>query len=155
VHAALARATGGVSPAAVWLAWLDWALHLAGSPGKQAALAQRISQQSQVGFTGLFPRLSEDSDPPFNDPRFKDPDWNRWPFNLLRDTFLQTESFWQEATTDLPGVSPHHEHVVSFAARQYRHALPQQLLVAQPRSAAGDRRDGRTQLRRRRSPLSR
>jgi polyhydroxyalkanoate synthase len=79
VHAVLARATGGVSPVALELAWLDWAWHLACSPGKQVALAQRISQQSQVGFTGLSPRLSEDSDP-----RFNDPDWNLWPFNLTR-----------------------------------------------------------------------
>ncbi|MGH8786660.1 MAG: poly-beta-hydroxybutyrate polymerase N-terminal domain-containing protein, partial [Cupriavidus necator] len=41
LHAAIARATGGVSPAALWLAWLDWAWHLAGSPGKQMALCHR------------------------------------------------------------------------------------------------------------------
>jgi polyhydroxyalkanoate synthase len=118
VHAAFARATGGVSPAALWLAWLDWAWHLTGSPGTQVALAQRIWQHWQSGLTGSFPRPGGDSDP-----RFADPDWERWPFSLLRDAFRQTESFWQEATTGLPGVSPHHEHVVSFAARQWTDML--------------------------------
>lgn len=42
MHAALARATGGVSPAAWGLAWLDWAWHLASSPGKQMTLAQQM-----------------------------------------------------------------------------------------------------------------
>jgi polyhydroxyalkanoate synthase len=95
-----------------------WAWHLAASPGKQIALVQRIWPQSLVGFSGLVPRPREDSDP-----RFENPDWNFWPFNLLRDTFRQTEAFWQEATTGLPGVSPHHEHLVNFAARQWTDML--------------------------------
>lgn len=118
VHAASARATAGVSPAALWLAWFDWAWHLAGSPGRQVALAQRIVQHWQSGLSGSFPRPGGDGDP-----RFADPDWQRWPFSVLRDAFLQTESFWQEATAGLSGVSPHHEHVVSFAARQWTDML--------------------------------
>src|SRR3954453_24123795 len=43
-HAALARFTGGVSPAAVALAFADWQLHLWASPGKRAALAGRALQ---------------------------------------------------------------------------------------------------------------
>ncbi|MGH8854790.1 MAG: poly-beta-hydroxybutyrate polymerase N-terminal domain-containing protein, partial [Telluria sp.] len=117
MHAAFARATGGVSPAALSLAWLDWAWHLAGSPGKQVALFQRIAQSWRTGLAGR-PPLAED-----DDPRFADPDWDRWPFHLLRDTFVQAEAFWQEATTNLRGVSPHHERVVSFSARQWTDML--------------------------------
>ncbi|HWX12122.1 MAG TPA: poly-beta-hydroxybutyrate polymerase N-terminal domain-containing protein, partial [Trinickia sp.] len=95
VYATLARATRGASPAALALAWLDWAQHFAYSPGKQYAL----------------------------DPRFDDAEWNRWPFNVLRDTFAQIESFWQEATCGVRGVSRHHEQVVRFAARQWTDML--------------------------------
>lgn len=118
VHAAFARATGGISPASLGLAWLDWAWHLATSPGKQNALAESVWRHSPVGFGGLVPRPREDSDP-----RFKNPDWNFWPFNLLRDAFRETEAFWQEATTGLPGVSPRHEQLVNFAARQWTDML--------------------------------
>ncbi|AQV97729.1 poly-beta-hydroxybutyrate polymerase [Cupriavidus necator] len=116
LHAAIARATGGVSPAALWLACLDWAWHLASSPGKQMALLQHIAQP--VGLAGR-PALLVEPD----DPRFAHPDWGRWPFHLLRDGFLHAEAFWQQATTDLRGVSPHHERVVSFSARQWTDML--------------------------------
>lgn len=116
LHAAVARATGGVSPAALWLAWLDWAWHLTGSPGKQMALFHRVAQPA--GLAGVpSPPVEPD------DPRFAHPEWDRWPFHLLRDMFLQAEAFWQEATTDLRGVSPHHERVVSFSARQWTDML--------------------------------
>jgi len=41
VHAALARMTGGLSPAVLAEAYLDWAIHLAISPGKQAELVTK------------------------------------------------------------------------------------------------------------------
>ena len=42
VHAEIARFTGGLSPAAIALAFADWAIHLAASPGKQLALTGEI-----------------------------------------------------------------------------------------------------------------
>ena len=100
------------------LAWLDWVWHLATSPGKQIALAQRIWSPALAG-----PSAPVSCSPEGTDPRFSNPDWNVWPFNVLRDRFRQTEAFWQEATRGLPGVSPHHEHLVSFAARQWTDTL--------------------------------
>ncbi len=40
LHALAARATLGLSPAALLAAWGDWEVHLASSPGKQAELAR-------------------------------------------------------------------------------------------------------------------
>ncbi|MFC4523739.1 PHA/PHB synthase family protein [Cupriavidus pinatubonensis] len=118
MHAALAQVTRGVSPAALGLAWLDWAWHLASSPGRQVALAQQMIQPWSDRSPDLPTHHTENGDP-----RFGDPDWERWPFDLLRDAFLHTEAFWQAATTGLRGVSPHHEQVISFAARQWTDLL--------------------------------
>ncbi|KAI3604936.1 Polyhydroxyalkanoic acid synthase (plasmid) [Cupriavidus necator H850] len=118
LHAALAQITFGVSPAALGLAWLDWAWHLAASPGKQVALAQQMLQPWRNRSPDLpTPRIEN------SDPRFADPDWEWWPYDLLRDAFLHAEYFWQAAATGLCGVSPHHEQVVSFAARQWTDSL--------------------------------
>ncbi len=37
-QALTARFTGGLSPAAMALAWTDWSIHLAAAPGKRAEL---------------------------------------------------------------------------------------------------------------------
>jgi polyhydroxyalkanoate synthase subunit PhaC len=113
VYATLARATCGASPAALALAWLDWTQHFACSPGKQYALTARILAYWQALLTGASWSRGQGADP-----RFDDPGWDHWPFKVLRDTFAQIESFWQEATCGVRGVSFHHEQVVSFIARQ-------------------------------------
>lgn len=113
VYATLARATGGASPVALSLAWMDWALHFARSPGKHYALAADVMAYWQALVSGASASRGHGADP-----RFDDAEWGHWPFNVLRDTFAQFESFWQEATTGVRGVSPHHEQVASFAARQ-------------------------------------
>ena len=40
-HYLLTRQTGGVSPAGLWLSYLDWAVHLSLAPGTQAKLVSR------------------------------------------------------------------------------------------------------------------
>jgi hypothetical protein len=42
--AALARMTGGLSPAALWLAFTDWAIHLGGAPGTPLELSLAMWQ---------------------------------------------------------------------------------------------------------------
>ncbi|MEQ1652148.1 MAG: poly-beta-hydroxybutyrate polymerase N-terminal domain-containing protein [Hyphomicrobium sp.] len=46
LHAALARFTGGLSPASLTAAYMDWATHLAMSPGKQMQLAEKAMSKS-------------------------------------------------------------------------------------------------------------
>lgn len=41
LHAGTARATMGISPVSIALAYVDWALHLAESPGKWQRLAEK------------------------------------------------------------------------------------------------------------------
>lgn len=41
IHAAEGKMTAGISPSAMQLAYMDWAIHLANSPGKQSELVQK------------------------------------------------------------------------------------------------------------------
>ncbi len=115
-----ARLTGGLSPVALSLAWWDWATHLAGLPGQQAGLAAaawrgaaRLSAENWPGGPGTVPASAQP-----DDPRFAAPGWRDWPFSLLARMFSETERWWQDAPSGVPGVSPHHERLVAFGARQ-------------------------------------
>ena len=46
LHAWQARVTGGVAPISLTLALLDWAVHLAGSPGAQQRLADKAVRKA-------------------------------------------------------------------------------------------------------------
>ena len=112
--------SGGISPVALSLAWLDWAGHLASMPARQAQLATRAWRR-MLGLGGSALGGGEiDADRELRevDPRFAGAGWRRWPFNVVSQTFLLVEAWWQEATTGVSGVSPHHEQMVSFWARQ-------------------------------------
>ncbi|TDR82792.1 PHA/PHB synthase family protein [Paludibacterium purpuratum] len=123
LHAQMSRATFGISPASLALAFYDWATHFAITPGKWAHLAQSGTHK-WARLTHYLPRACVGSAcPPCiapleQDNRFRDEAWQRWPFNLYSQTFLLQQQWWLNATTGISGVSPHHEQVVSFMARQ-------------------------------------
>ena len=126
-HAAIARGTMSVSPMSLLLAMVDWAGHLAGSPGKQLELVTLAQEHTRriLEFAGAVALASPGNpalrcvEPVPQDRRFQAEEWQRWPFNLMHQSFLLAEAWWQAATTGIPGVSKHHEHVVSFSARQW------------------------------------
>ena len=113
VHALAARRTGGLSPIALTQVWLDWAAHLATSPGRQMELAASAATKSAT--------LAMDAlqgNPDLDDIRYRDPAWQTWPFNLLAAAHKAQEAWWAEATTGLRGMSAAHERVSAFVARQ-------------------------------------
>jgi polyhydroxyalkanoate synthase len=120
-HAAVAALTGGLSPASMILAGLDWALHIAVSPGKGFDLAKQYALACCELAQGMQLAGSVDSraDRARQDPRFSDDSWTRWPYWLYRDGFLQAQQWWEAATTAIPGVERHHEDLVRFFARQW------------------------------------
>ncbi|MGC3872123.1 PHA/PHB synthase family protein [Halomonas sp. GXIMD04776] len=124
-HAAIARLTAGISPASLLQAYSDWWMHLALSPGKQAALALE-AQQSVFQFAGYLPgamlhggEYEHCIEPAEQDDRFKDGAWQTWPFNAMHQSFLLTQQWWHNATSDVPGMNHHHEDVVNFMTRQW------------------------------------
>ena len=116
-----ARLAGGLSPIALSVAFFDWAAHLAELPGRQADLAADAwSDTLRLAETALTGESDGSAvcEPRPGDPRFAAPDWRTPPFDLISQAFLLTERWWEQATTGVPGVSPHHERIVSFGARQ-------------------------------------
>ena len=124
LHAATARFTAGVSPAALAEAYLDWATHLAYSPGKRIQLVDKAMRKATRFGTylqkyALSGGKAEDCiDPLPQDHRFRDQAWHKFPFNFIYQSFLLQQQWWHNATTGLRGVSKSHQDMVEFASRQ-------------------------------------
>ncbi|HLF58877.1 MAG TPA: alpha/beta fold hydrolase [Alphaproteobacteria bacterium] len=138
MHAAMGRATLGISPASLMQAGSDWASHLALAPGKQAELLQKAARKA-VRFWTFAMRRAGDSQTPCcieplpQDRRFDSPEWQNAPFNLIYQSFLLTQQWWFNATTGVPGVSRHHEDVAWFVARQLLDVVsPSNFLLTNP-----------------------
>ena len=151
LHAAVARATWGLSPAALAEAYLDWMAHLAGSPGNQLWLAWKGARKA-LRFAHFLARCAQQGgcatcciDPLPGDRRFTDPAWQNWPFNVYQQGFLLWQQWVHNATTDVRGVSVPHENIVSFTSRQFldivapSNFLPTNPLVLERTVATGGR----------------
>ncbi|MBI5318414.1 MAG: polyhydroxyalkanoic acid synthase [Bradyrhizobium sp.] len=123
VHASIAHFTGGVSPAALALAFADWQLHLVASPGKQVALASEAARSAYRFAESLaFPNAGfkpwSVAAPAPADRRFSAHDWELPPFNMMAQAFLLTEQWWHSAATGVRGLSQSNAAIVDFAMRQ-------------------------------------
>jgi polyhydroxyalkanoate synthase subunit PhaC len=93
-HAATARLTLGLSPASLGAAYLDWAVHLATSPGKQVALLHEAAlagvqlARSAIECCTTLSSPATCVEPSPYDKRFAGPAWQQWPYNLLAQAFL-------------------------------------------------------------------
>lgn len=121
--ALVARATSGMSPAALSLAYLDWWMHLAAAPGKRAELAlkawRKASRFASYAVASSLDRTLPNCITPLpGDDRFSAPVWQDWPFRLWYQGFLLNQQWWHNATHGVPGVKPHDEALVAFMARQ-------------------------------------
>lgn len=122
-EASVAKLTSGLSPASLQLALADWLIHLAAAPGKRAELATLalrhaalLGQYLLEAATGRTPAAPAQPSP--GDRRFRAGAWQLEPYRFWHQSFLLAEQWWRAATRDVPGVSPHHEDVVAFSARQ-------------------------------------
>ena len=147
-HAVLARFTGFVSPGSMALAWTDWWLHLLASPGKQQLLIQKAFRKISR-FMLAVSKLTPTSEslhciePLEQDRRFRAPQWQRWPYCLIYQSFLMQQQWWHNATTGIGGMSEHHQHVASFASRQLLDVIsPANFIVTNPEVLEATWREG-------------
>lgn len=122
IHARQAKFTMNLSPVTMLLAFLDWSVNLADSPGTQYRLMEH-SLKTAVNYWNYavqshFKTGAEPEKPVAVDVRFQDEAWQKPPYLLMHQAFLLCEQWWQKAATNIPGVSRHHQNVVSFMARQ-------------------------------------
>lgn len=124
LHAQAARLTGGLAPSALWAAYLDWAAHLALSPGQQTFLAVKAARKLSrlASYMSRCALQSGDAAPCIEplpqDRRFAAPAWKQWPFNMISQTFLLQQQWWHNATTGVSGMTQQHSNQVEFASRQ-------------------------------------
>ena len=122
-HAALGKFTGGLSPAGLAEAYVDWSLHLMLSPGKQLALATEAMRGALDTVRFATGCAAEGCADPCaralpQDNRFRGEAWKLPPFNVMAHSFLAAERWWDSATHGVRGVTKHHEDLVSFVSRQ-------------------------------------
>jgi len=124
LHAAAARVTLGLSPAALAAAYVDWATHLAFAPGKRLQLVSKALRKS-ARLTNYAYRCAATGnraecciEPLPQDRRFAAPAWQAWPYNLIQQAFLLNQQWWHNATTGVRGVTRQHQAMVEFGARQ-------------------------------------
>jgi polyhydroxyalkanoate synthase len=139
LHAAAARFTFGLSPAALAEAYFDWASHLAFSPGKRAELVGKAVRKSiRFGACALQSAMQDGKAQPFIEPlpqdhRFTATDWQTFPFNLMSQSFLINQQWWHNATIDVRGVTKQHENMLAFVARQMLDTFsPSNFLLSNP-----------------------
>lgn len=120
----LARLTAGITPAGLASVYVDWLLHLSLSPGKQLELGEKyVRKLTRLG--RYAQRLASDPgtsaciEPMPQDRRFRDPAWQQWPYNLIHQSFLLTQQWWHNATSEVDGLSPSREQVIDFVTRQW------------------------------------
>ncbi|SRR5579875_596276 len=123
MHAWQARFTATISPAALLIAYFDWAVHLANAPGKQVNLIEKAIRK-WIRLALYLSRVCKGMEcPPCIEPlpqdrRFADGAWRQMPFVAIYQAFLLHQQWWHNATTGIRGVSLQHERVAAFATRQ-------------------------------------
>jgi len=141
LHAAVARFTFGLSPAALAKAYLDWATQLAFAPGKRMQLVDKAARKAirfanyayQCALEGGKDKTSRCIEPLPQDRRFDGPEWQKWPYNFMYQAFLLNQQWWHNATTGIRGVTRHHENMVEFASRQILDMVsPSNFLLTNP-----------------------
>ncbi len=118
-HAAVAKATSGIAISVLGEAWMDWAVHLAASPGKQLQLIESAMVNAQTLWAkalGAGTAANGSGAPP--DRRFAGDGWRYYPFSLWSQAHLLTWQWWQDATKGVHGVAPPHEDLMAFVAGQ-------------------------------------
>ncbi|MCV2878444.1 alpha/beta fold hydrolase [Sedimentimonas flavescens] len=138
VHAQFGKLGASISPISLALAWGDWAAHLAISPGKRAELVWKSARKAQRLAAEILCQAAGGNgevcvEPLKQDRRFAGPEWLKFPFSLYSQSFLLTQQWWHNATSEVHGVEERHEKVVEFYGRQFLDMFsPSNFLLTNP-----------------------
>ncbi|HEX7374476.1 MAG TPA: poly-beta-hydroxybutyrate polymerase N-terminal domain-containing protein, partial [Steroidobacteraceae bacterium] len=121
--ATLGQWTGGMSPQAFGGAWINVLSHLARAPGRQAGIAKDVLQKSiaLAQFTGNALRGEGGAPQAEGTPyahRFADPAWQKFPFNVLAQSFITASGLARDAVKQVPGADAASENIVGFTMRE-------------------------------------
>jgi polyhydroxyalkanoate synthase len=145
LRAMLAQMSRGMSPLDLALAYLDWASHLAISPGKRLLLAQSLlNKLRELGAYSLSSLLDKEAAGPASgiERRMSSEAWQRWPFKVFAQAHQVSKDWWNEATTNVDGVRPDHEQLVQAVAEQILDMMsPANLPVTNPEVLAATREE--------------
>lgn len=116
-------------------------------PSRKPDAARRKGGEESIRFATHQGRRALGFDTPAcilplpRDRRFEGDAWQQPPFDAIHQAILLVQQRWHNATTDVRGVSPKHEAVVAFAARQLLDIVsPSNCLVTNPEVLARTQR---------------
>ncbi len=119
-------------------AWMDWWTRLAQSPAKQTELARSAVEKTMQlwGFASQA-AAGKPQAPVAPNPaeahRFKADAWGRWPYNVLAQSYLNTQAWWDQAAEAAPGQDAGKADLTRFSIRQALEAVsPQNFLLTNP-----------------------
>ena len=151
-NAHLARFTLGVTPYGLASTFFTWGVHLMGAPGKQVQLAEKAARKA-MRFGVYLNQLARDPNTPGcieplpHDHRFDHEGWQRWPYNVMHQSFLLTQQWWYNAARDIDGVTEQEENVISFVTRQMLDMVsPSNFIATNPEVADATLREGGANL---------
>jgi polyhydroxyalkanoate synthase len=136
-HARVAKTTAGLAPSVLREAWMDWAVHLAVSPGKQLTLMEQAMKNGQSFWAASLGVATPEAAP---DKRFASDAWQKYPFNVWSQAHKRNSQWWQNAMTGVHGVTPEHEKLLAFVTGMVADtASPSNFAVSNPDVIAATR----------------
>jgi len=122
-NAWIADYTLGLDPRVLPMVALDWWIKLAWSPGTHARLTEKAWRKAaRLALYATRSLTDPDAAPAIEplpqDRRFDDPAWQRFPFNLMSQSFLLAQQWWANAATGIPALSERRKQIMDFAMRQ-------------------------------------
>jgi len=138
-RAQLSQMTAGIAPTAFTTAWADWAMHLAQSPSRRAALRKQALERAQDTWTFALRALTGESLSPSEglegdaDRRFGGDAWTRFPFNVYARAYQNNAALMRSAVGGVGGVTEYHAQLMEFAVRMLLDASsPSNYLASNP-----------------------
>ena len=113
--------SGGLDTSVFTNAWADYWAKLLNSPARQAALVQQVMELANdtLAFAqrAAAQAVSPHEGAAVADPRYADPAWAQYPFNLLARAHQNFTAYAHEATRDVPGLDAKNRALVDFSLR--------------------------------------